>query len=191
MDWGKLISTIILGGTVSCHAPVLLTELNPESKPLNKFKYFNAEFRLPENSPLKTNGFYYNIGTPRKVPITVKSFNEAKKNGIAPAGFEFGELNITKDTVLTVVNTNVYVFYPNGSFSLRIYNNKLIDEIEKDATVVFQKKNQGSYVYKLEGDIIKYETYSKMSGFYYTEGTVGENFITVGKSEPYQFIAFN
>lgn len=184
------LSSLIVGSLASCHAPVLLTELSPDSQPKEKFKYYNPDFQLQTNSYLKTNGLYYSIESPRQVPISYKSFLEAKKHGIAPSGFSLDELDIKSDTILTVVNTNVLIFYPNGTYVLTVYNNKSIEEIEIDAAKRFKDLKDGWYVYKLDRNIIHYEYYSKMSGFNYAEGEVLENSVTFGNSKPYQFVKF-
>jgi hypothetical protein len=190
MKWSQIISLFGIAGLASCHAPVLLSELSPDSKPKEKYKYFNPDFQLPTNSQLKINGLYYSVGSPRQVPISYKNFMEAKKHGIAPSGFSLDELNIKSDTILTVVNTNVLIFYPNGTYVLTVYNNKSIEEIEIDAAKKFKDLKDGWYVYKLDNNILHYEYYSKMSGFNYAEGEVLENSVTFGNSKPYQFVKF-
>lgn len=190
MKLEKILSICVLAGMSSCHSPVLLTEMSPDAQPKDKFKYYNPEFQLQKNSMLKTDGLYYKIGEPRKVPITYKAFIEAKKHGIAPAGFTLDELDIHSDTVLTVVNTDVILFYPNGTFVLTVYHNKSKEEIKKDAINRFKDVQDGWYVYKLENHQIQYEYYSKMSGFNYAEGEIRENQVTFGKSKPFQFLPF-
>ncbi|MFV0305253.1 MAG: hypothetical protein ACK5IC_07225 [Moheibacter sp.] len=190
MKFGKAIVSIVLGGFISCHAPVLLTGLSPDSKPIEKFKYYQSDFILPKNSLLRTNGFYYNTNEPRQVPINYKAYLEAKEHGIAPVGFSLNELDIHSDTIVTVVDTKIMVFYPDGTFVLSIYHNKSVEEIQTDTTKKFKDLQKGWYAYKLENNKLKYEIYSKMSGFNYYEGTVGDNIITVGESNPYQFIPF-
>lgn len=190
MNWRHIISGILLGTLLGRHAPLLLTKLSPETKPKTNYKYYQPDFHLDQNSVLRTDGYYYFIGSPRPVTLTVKSYEEAKKNEISPFGFDIGKMNITSDTVLTVIHTNVYVFYPNGTYIQTTYGNKLRQEVSTDVENKFRQMPEGWDVYKIEGNKIRFEYYTQISGFKYNDGIIGNNTITVGKSQPYQFIPF-
>lgn len=182
------LSSLIVGSLASCHAPVLLTELSPDSQPKEKYKLYDPNFELAETSLLRTDGFYFRKGLERKVPFSLKQYLEAKKNNNPPAGFELSELSITKDTILVVYNIYTLQFFKNGSYSNRVYSNKTLEEIYIDKKQL--NETIGSNIYKLDGNQMNYEYYSKMSGFNYAQGNVTNNGVTFGNSEPYQFLQF-
>lgn len=188
MKWSQIISLVGLGGLASCHAPLLLTELSPETKPLEKYKLYNPNFELAETSALRIDGFYFSKGEERKVPFSLKQYQEAKKNNNPPAGFELSELSITKDTILIVYNIYTLQFFKNGTYSSRVYTNKTIEEIYIDKKQL--NETIGNSVYKLDENQINYEFYSKMSGFNYAQGKVTQDSVTFGNSDPYQFTQF-
>lgn len=190
MKFKNLIGTIALGTLAGCQAPLLLTELSAESKPVEDFKYYQTNFKLDENSLLNPNGYYVSDESERKLSLTLKRFQELKEQGISPAGFDINELNITSDTILSIKSFTTLKFYPDGTFSSIVFSNKSKYEIHQEMTKRNNQIKQGGSVYKLEENKILYESYTKISGFTYNDGVVAKNTVTVGKSKPYQFIQF-
>lgn len=188
MGWKHIGLYILLGAFCSCHAPLLLS--GPDNQPKEKYRYYRPGYRLPPNGLLRTDGYYYAVWSPRKVELTLERYKEAKKNGISPSGFDMSKMHITKDTVLTVISTHVYIFYPNGSFMHQIFSNQSFADISARVEAELRTKREGGSFYKIDGDKIYYERYSRMSGFFYNQGILGKNSITVGKSEPYRFVPF-
>ena len=55
----KLMLCLLVSMLSGCHAPLLLNLLSPESYPVEEYKSFDPDFRLPDDSLLRTDGFYY------------------------------------------------------------------------------------------------------------------------------------
>lgn len=187
MTWRHLTGYIFLISFFGCHTPLLLSTLNPETQPKEKYKYYQPDFQLDSNALLRTDGYYYNVWKPREVTLTVEKYNQAKKHGLSFSGIDISKMNIIQDTTLIVVHTHVYVFYPNGTYIHKIYSNKSLPEISAEVETAFKTKIEGADVYKITDEKIYYESYSQMSGFFYNQGIVSFNAITVGKSQPYSF----
>lgn len=188
MNLKNIFVILVLSLFMGCHAPLLLTALSPKTKPKEKFRYYQPNFKLPENSLLRFDGYYLSIASERKLILTLKRFQEMKKFGLSPVGFDIKDLNITSDTVLIIKTLDAFQFYADGTYSVRYFANKSKEQVHEEMLDRYRNTIEGESVYKLKGDKILYETYSQMSGFTYNDGLVGEQTITLGKSHPYEFV---
>lgn len=190
MNLKNILLILVLGMFTGCHAPLLLTALSPKTKPKEKFKYYQPNFKLPENSSLRLDGYYLSIESERKQKLTLKRYQEMKKYGLSPVGFDIKDLHISSDTVLIIKTLDAFQFYADGTYEVRYFANRSKEQVHEEMLTKYRNTIEGGAVYKLKGDKILYETYSQMSGFTYNDGVLGEHTITLGKSHPYQFIKF-
>lgn len=188
MNLKNLLVILVLGMFTGCHAPLLITALSPKTKPKEKFRYYQSNFKLPENTLLRLDGYYLSIESERKLILTLKRFQEMKRSGLSPIGFDIEDLDIHSDTVLIIKTLDAFQFYADGTYSIRYFANKSKEQVHEEMLTKYRNILGGDSVYKLKDDKILYETYSQMSGFTYNDGLLGEQTITLGKSHPYQFV---
>ena len=187
----KLMIGIVVVLLTGCHAPLLLNLLSPDTYPVEEFDYFDPNFKIPDDSLLRTDGFYYGESGLRKIRVTVEDFRRYQETGKSPGGIDLDGVTITEDTDFPIVPGYIMMFFPDGTYLYKHYRNVPFEDIKKDANDIRKHRSRGGSVYQLDGNQIRYETYSQMSGFWHNTGTVLKNAVTEGQGKPYVFYLFD